>query len=169
MNSGVAGGLLRHQAQRLVVKEAVGLDIFGAEIVGVVEMLDAGGGLETARAHEGAKGRIERQRIVAAAAQRQRQPALDPAGRDAGHEIGKAAERTRRKPGEHIVFGEPARAAIALGEEFALLAVERLEIAAVALGTLMLPASRMSKLDSSWIMMMLGRRPAGWQDPAAAR
>ena len=44
MNSGVAGGCLRHQPQRLVVEEAVGLDVLGAEIVRVVEMLDAGGG-----------------------------------------------------------------------------------------------------------------------------
>ncbi len=99
-------------------------------------MLDAGGGLETARAHEGAIGRIERERVVAAAAQRQRQAALDPARRDAGDEIGEPAERTRRQPGEHIVFGEPARAAIALGEEFTRLAVGRIEVAAVAPGHL---------------------------------
>ena len=88
---------LRHQLQGLVVEEAVGLDVLGAEIVRVVEMLDAGGGLETARAHEGAIGRIERDRVVAAAAQRQRQSALDAARRDAGHEIGKPAERARRQ------------------------------------------------------------------------
>ena len=95
-------------------------------------MLDAGGGLETARAHERAIGRIERDGAVAAAAQRQRQAALDAARGDAGHEIGKPAERARRQPGEHVVFGEPARAAIALGQELALLAVERFEMAAIA-------------------------------------
>ena len=88
--------------------------------------------LETARAHERAEGRIERNRVVAAAAQRQRQSALDAARGDAGDEIGEPAERARRQPGEHVVFGEPARAAIALGQELALLAVERLEMAAIA-------------------------------------
>ena len=68
------------------------LDIPGAEVARVVKMLDAGGGLETARAHEGAIGRIERERLVAAAAQRQRQTALDPARSDAGDEIGEPAE-----------------------------------------------------------------------------
>src|SRR3981189_1415712 len=66
------GRRLRHQAQGLVVEETVGLDIPGAEVVRVVEMLDAGGLLEAARAHEPAKGRIERDGVVAAAAQRQR-------------------------------------------------------------------------------------------------
>ena len=70
--------------------------------------------------------------LVAAAAQRQRQSALDAAGGNAGHEIGKPAERARREPGEHVVFGEPARAAIALGQELARLAVVRVEMAAVA-------------------------------------
>ena len=124
--------LLRHQAERLVIEEAVGLDVPGAEIVRVIEVLDAGGQLETARAHEGAEGRIQRDRIVAAAAQRQRQAALDAARGDAGHEIGEPAERPRRQPGQHVVFGEPARPAIALGQEFALLAVERVELAAIA-------------------------------------
>ena len=95
-------------------------------------MLDAGAGLEAARTHERAIGGIERDRAVAAAAQRQRQPALDPTGGEAGHEIGKPAERARGKSGEHIVFGEPARAAIALGQEAAFLAVIRLEMAAIA-------------------------------------
>jgi hypothetical protein len=92
----VRGLLLRHQLQGLVVEEAVGLDIDGAEIVSVVEMLDAGGQLKTARAHEGAERRIKRERIVAAAAQRQRQATLDPPRDDAGDEISEAAERPRR-------------------------------------------------------------------------
>src|SRR5712672_2838417 len=96
-------------------------------------MLDAGGGLEAARAHEGAIGRIERDRVVAAAAQRQRQSALDAARGDPRHEVGEAPERARRQAGEHIVFGEPARPAIALGQEFSLLAVEGLEVTAIAL------------------------------------
>ena len=126
------GRFLRHQPQRRIVEEAVGLDILGVEIARIVELLDAGAGLEAARTHECAIGGIERDRAVAAAAQRQRQTALDPTGGEASHEIGKPAERARRKPGEHIVFGEPARAAIALGQKAAFLAVIRLEMAAIA-------------------------------------
>src|SRR5205814_1269179 len=111
---------------------SVGLDILGAEIVRVVEMLNAGRQLEGPRAHERPEGGIQRDRVIAAAAQRQRQSALDPAGGDAGHEIGEPAERARRESCEHIVFGEPARTAIALGKEPTLLAVERFEMAAVA-------------------------------------
>ena len=118
MNSGVLAGCSRNQLQRLVVEEAIGLDILGAEVARIEEALDAGRGLETARAHEGAIGRIERKRRVAAAAQRQRQAAFDAAGGDARHEVGKPAERARGETGEHIVFGEPARSAIALGENF---------------------------------------------------
>ena len=126
------GRLLGDQPHGLVVEEAVRLDVPGAEIARIEEVLDAGGGLEAARAHEGAIGRIERQRAVAAAAQRQRQPALDPPRGDAGDEIGEAAERARRQAGQHVVLGHPARAAAALGEELALLAVEGLEVAAIA-------------------------------------
>ena len=87
---------------------------------------------KAARAHEGAIGRIERQRVVAAAAQRKRQAALDAPRGDAGHEIGEAAERARGQPGEHVIFGEPARPAIALGQEFALRPVIGLEVTAIA-------------------------------------
>ena len=87
---------LRHQVQGLVVEETVGFDVLGAEIVRVIEVLDTGRGLETARAHERAERRIQRDRVVAAAAQRQRQSALDAARGNAGHEIGEPAERARR-------------------------------------------------------------------------
>src|SRR6185437_6470471 len=110
----------------------VGLDVFGAEIMRVVETLDAGGELETARAHETAIGGIKRKRRVAAAAQRKRQAALDPARCNAGDEIGKAAERARGQAREHVIFGEPARPAIALGQKLSRLAVPGLETPAVA-------------------------------------
>src|SRR5205085_1214339 len=71
-------------------------------------------------------------RVIAAAAQRQRQSALDPAGGDARHEISEPAERARREACQHVVFGEPARTAIALGKEAALFAVDGFEMAAVA-------------------------------------
>src|SRR6202034_3940501 len=93
----------------------------------------AGGELKTPRAHEGAIGRIERERAVAAAAQRQRQSTLDPARRDAGDEIGEAAERARGEARQHIIFGEPARPAIAFGQKLSCLAVPEVEIAAIAL------------------------------------
>src|SRR5215469_18706075 len=97
----------------------------------IVEMLDAGRGLEAARAHEGALRRIERERLVAAALERERQAAIDMAGRQPRHEIGEAAERARREPGQHVIFGVPARPAIALGEEGALAAVEGFEMGAI--------------------------------------
>ncbi|MBA7639787.1 hypothetical protein ES703_47447 [subsurface metagenome] len=126
------GRLLGDQLDRLVVEETIGLDALGAEILGIQEVLDSGRGVEAARAHEGAIGRIERRGVVAAAPQRHRQAALDPARRNAGDEIGEAAERARREPGEHVVFRQPAATAAALGKELALLAVERLEVAAIA-------------------------------------
>ncbi len=124
--------LLADHPRRSVEEETVGLDRFRAQIVLVVEMLHAGRGLEAARAHEGAERRIEREGAIAAAPQRRRQPAIDAAGGDAGHEIGEAAERARRQALQHIVFGEPARAAVAFDQEIALLAVERLEMRAIA-------------------------------------
>ena len=42
-----------------IEEETVGLDLFGAEIVLIEEVLHAGRGLVAARAHEGAKRRIE--------------------------------------------------------------------------------------------------------------
>ena len=167
MNSGVLAGCSRDQRYGLVVEEAVGLDALGAEILCIIEVLDAGRGVEAARAHEGAIGRIERDGVVAAAAQRHRQAALDPARGDAGDEIGEAAERARGKAGQHVVLGHPARAAAALGQELSLLAVERLEVAAIARRHLDPWAWRMSQLHSSWIMMMCGRRPATWQESSS--
>ncbi len=132
MNSGVLAGCSAISFDGLVVEEAVRLDALRAEIARVVEVLNARGGLEAARAHEGAVGRIERDGAVAAAAQRQRQSALDPPRGDAGDEIGEAAERARRQAGQHVVLGHPAGAAAALGHELALAAVKRLEVAAIA-------------------------------------
>src|SRR5262245_3121883 len=114
-----------------VVVIAVGLELGRADRGGIHEMLDAGGLLEPAGAHEGAVRGIERIGLIAAPVQRTWQPALDPAGRDTGDEIGEPAVGARRKAGEHIVFGIPARPAGPLRDEFALLAVERAEVGAV--------------------------------------
>ena len=46
--------------------------------------------------------------------------------------IGEAAERSRRQAREHIVLGVPARPAVALDQKITLLAVERLEMRAIA-------------------------------------
>jgi dihydrophenazinedicarboxylate synthase len=54
---------------------------------------------------------IERERPVAAAAQRIGQTALDPPGGDPGDEIGELAEAARGQAGKHVVLGVPARAA----------------------------------------------------------
>ena len=59
------------------------------------EMLDAGRGLEAARAHEGAQRGIKRKRTIATASQCGGQPAPNAAGRYPCHEIGEAAERAR--------------------------------------------------------------------------
>src|ERR1700730_7851118 len=108
-----------------VEEETVGLDIFRPQIVLIEEMLHASGGLEAPRAHEGAQRRIERKRAIAAAAQRRRQPALDAADGNARDEVREAAEGARREAFQHVVFGEPARPAVAFDQEIALLAVER--------------------------------------------
>src|SRR5207244_7305527 len=52
--------------------------------------------------------------------------------RDAGDEIGEAAERARRQAREYVVLGHPACAAAALGHELALATVKGLEVAAIA-------------------------------------
>src|SRR5579862_8882081 len=124
--------LLLDHLRRGIEEKTVRLDIFGAEIVLIVEMLHAGRGLVATRAHERAERRIEREGAIAAAAQRRRQSALDASGGDPGHEIREAAERARRQAFQYVVFGEPARAAIAFDQEVALLAVERLEVGAIA-------------------------------------
>src|SRR6516225_1603234 len=115
-----------------VEEEAIRLQIPGAEVVLIVEVLHARRGLKIPRAHESAERRIKRKRAIAAALQRRRQAAIDAAGGNARHEISKTAERTRRQPRQHVVLGEPARPAIAFYQKIALLAVERLEMHAIA-------------------------------------
>src|SRR5215469_10554579 len=115
-----------------IKEETVRFDLARTEIVLVVETLHAGGSLETARAHERAERWIEREGAITAASQRGRQAAIDAAGRDSDDEIGKTAEAAGRQSLEHVVFSVPARAAIALDQEVALLAVERLEMRTVA-------------------------------------
>src|SRR6516165_10949525 len=119
-------------SRRGIEEETVRFELARSEIVLVVETLHPGGGLETARAHEGAERRIEREGAITAASQRGRQAAVDAAGRNPGDEIGKTAEAAGRQSLEHVVFRVPARAAIAFDQEVPLLAVERLEMRAVA-------------------------------------
>ena len=71
-----ARAFLLDHSRRGVEEETVGLELARAEIVPVVETLHAGGGLEAARAHERAERRIERERAIAAAAQRGGSPRL---------------------------------------------------------------------------------------------
>src|SRR3979490_152515 len=66
------------------------------------ETLDSRRLVEAARAQEFAIGRIEREGPVAAALQRARQAALDPAGRDAGDEKGQGTEERRRPAGRPL-------------------------------------------------------------------
>ena len=90
-------------------------------------MLDAGRGLETAGADERPEPGVEAVGLVAAAPQRIRQPALDPAGGDAGDGVGEPPVGAHREAGEHVVLGEPARPAGALDHERPRLAVGRAE------------------------------------------
>src|SRR3954447_2673856 len=94
-------------------------------------MLNAGGLLKAASTHERAVRRIERIGLIAAAMQRLRQAALDPARRDSGDEIGKTPVGARREAGEHVVFSVPARATRPFGDELAVLAVKRAEVGAI--------------------------------------
>src|SRR5262249_355875 len=119
-------------SRRGIEEETIRFKLARTEIMLVVEMLHTGGGLEKARAHERAERGIEREGAIAAASQRRRQAAIDAAGRNPGDEIGKPAEAAGRQSLEHVVLSVPARAAIALDQEVALLAVERLEMRAVA-------------------------------------
>src|SRR6516164_1485401 len=119
-------------SRRGVKEEAVRLNLARTEIMLVVETLHAGGSLEATRAHERAERRIEREGVITAASQRGWQAAIDAAGRNPGDEIGKTAEAAGRQSLEHVVLSVPARAAIAFNQKVALLAVERLEMRAVA-------------------------------------
>src|SRR6516165_12460619 len=119
-------------SRRGIEEETVRFELARSEIVLVVETLHPGGGLETARAHEGAERGIEREGVITAASQRGRQAAIDAAGRNPGDEIGETAEAAGRQSFQHVVLSVPARAAIAFNQEVALLAVKRLEMRTVA-------------------------------------
>ena len=123
--------LARDDLFRLVEIEGVALEILGAEIGHVEIAPDAGRGLEGARAQEGAVERIEAEGLVAAMRQRRGQSAPDAAGGDARDGRCEASIGSRRQAGEHIVFREPARAAIALDDQLAGLAVKRAEMVLV--------------------------------------
>src|SRR5580658_10617665 len=155
---------LADHPRRSVEEKTVRFDIFRAQIVLIEEMLHAGRGLEALRAHEGAERRIERKRAITAAPQRRRQSALDSAGGNAGDEVREAAEGTRREAFQHVVFGEPAWSAIAFDQEIALLAVERLEMRAVAVRHLdargHADVEARLVVDENNVRRLLGRRAA---------
>src|SRR5262245_64286850 len=109
--------------QGLVKVEPVRLHVARrAHLPQVAEVLDAGAGLEPAGAEEGAVGRIEAERPVAAAAQRLRQATLDAPGRDARDVEHETPVGARRKTGQHVVLGVPARPAGRLDEQGSRLA-----------------------------------------------
>src|SRR5713226_6472940 len=124
--------LLGDHAGGVVVIKNVGVGRAGAQLLGVEEMLDPGGGLETAGADEGARPGIEGVGLVAAPSQCMGQAALDAADGEPGGGLGKTSIGAHRQPGEHVVFGEPARPAGALDHERAQPAVGRAEAVAIA-------------------------------------
>src|SRR4029450_1377094 len=81
----------RDHLRGLGVKENVGISRPDVQLLGIEEMLDAGGCLKTAGAGEGPEPRIEAVSAVTARAQRVRQAALDPPGGQAGNRFGEAA------------------------------------------------------------------------------
>ena len=104
--------LAREHLQGLIEVELVGLHVLvDAHLRHVDELLDADALLEGARAEEVAIGRIERNGLVAAALQRLRQSARDPARGDPRDVELQVAERSRRHAGQHVEFGVPGRAA----------------------------------------------------------
>ena len=89
--------LVRDRAQRLIEIEMVGLLLVGrTHLVLIDEVRDAGGQLEAPRGQEGARARVERDRLVATARERARQPAFDPVGRNPCDVELEPAEGTRR-------------------------------------------------------------------------
>src|SRR5262249_34752319 len=83
--------ILRDHARRIVVKKTVGIRGPGVHLLGVEEMLDAGGCVEATRTDEGAEPGIEAIGAIAALAQRGRQAALHAPGGEAGDRLGKPA------------------------------------------------------------------------------
>ncbi len=121
-----------HQLKSLAKIEPVRLKRPGPEIVRVKELLDSRRGLELPGAAEPAPHRVHAESPVAALRQDPRQAPHDPACGDLGHEIGKPAEAFDREPGQHVVFGVPARTACPLHQQRPRLAVERLEVVPIA-------------------------------------
>src|SRR5262249_48771015 len=86
------GALFGEHACGGVEKETIRFQIPGAEVMLSVETLQTGLGLEISRAHKSTERRIKRKGAIAAALQRRRQTAVDAAGGNSRHKIGKAAE-----------------------------------------------------------------------------
>ena len=124
--------LARDDLRSLVEVKAVGFETAGAQILHVKIALDPGRGLEIARAEKSAVERIQAERLIAASAERMRQPARYPPARNARYRRGKTAVGACRQPGEYVVFSEPARTAGAFDHELPRGTVERLEVLVIA-------------------------------------
>jgi len=124
------------QARGVVVVERVGLEYMASGVDAVDEMLHAGALAERAGGQKAADHRKDREGPVAAAGERARQAARHPPGGDGGDEKLERSIGARGQAGEHVVFGEPARAAGPFHQKFPRLAVEGQEVAAVILGYL---------------------------------
>src|SRR5947209_3659652 len=77
--------------KRMIVIEAIGIGGTGAQLLGIEEMFDAGGGMKSTRADKSAEPGIKAVGGVAATAQRIRQSALDAADGKPGDGVGKPA------------------------------------------------------------------------------
>src|SRR5262249_61631401 len=88
--------ILRDHARGIIVIKAVGIRGPGMHLLGVEEMLDAGGCVEATRTNEGAEPGIEAIGAIAALAQRGRQAAFHAPGGEASDRLGKPAVRARR-------------------------------------------------------------------------
>src|SRR5262245_43625158 len=119
-----APALLFDHARGSVEIELIRLEDVAAERLAIDEILDADAFVVRAGSKESAVDRIDGVGAVAATLQGPWQPALDPAGRDAGHEELEAAVGARRQAREHVVFGVPAWPSGTLDQELARLAVE---------------------------------------------
>src|SRR5262245_63883099 len=112
----------------LVEIEAVALEILSAKIGHVEIAADAGRLLEGARAQESTVEWIEAKGLVTAVRKRGGQSALNAAGGDARDRSRETPIGSCREAGEHIIFREPAGAAIAFDDQLARLAVKRAEM-----------------------------------------
>src|SRR5262245_11630427 len=116
----------------LVEIEAVALEILSAKIGHVEIAADAGRLLEGARAQEGTVEWVEAKGLVTAVRKRGGQSALNAAGGDARDRSRETPIGSCREAGEHIIFREPAGAAIAFDDQLARLAVKRAEMILVS-------------------------------------